>query len=135
MIRTFTINTRPYYDQINQCYLNILTCNIEPQGPIRKYVRKLTLPKLSPFQVEGPCNPLNNCALALTRLDGNCGCSDLLTPNEIPDLISFLLGNGYQIETQLTNMMNGSNVKQTNKRLVMLVTYYGINQPTITYMR
>jgi hypothetical protein len=58
-----------------------------------------------------------------------------MTPNEMPDLISFLLGNGYQIETQLTNMLNQSDVKLTNQKIALMVTYYGENSPNITYMR
>ena len=58
-----------------------------------------------------------------------------MTPNEMPDLISFLLGNGYQIETQLTNMLNQSDVKLTNQKIALMVTYYGGTSPNITYMR
>jgi hypothetical protein len=58
-----------------------------------------------------------------------------MTPNEMPDLITFLLGNGYQIETQLTNMLNQSDVKLTNQKTALIVTYYGGTSPNITYMR
>lgn len=138
-IKTFTITSQPYYDQYNQCYKNIMMVNIEPQGPLRNLVRRIQLPRLSPFQTEGPCNPIQKCGLALQGLNysNNCnksGCN-LMTPNEIPDLISFLLSNGYQIETQLTNMLNQSEIKLTDKRLAFTVTYYGANQPNIMYMR
>ena len=111
--------------------------NVEPQGPLRRLVRRIKLPKLSPFQVEGPCNPIQKCGLALQGINYSCnksGC-DLMTPNEIHDLITFLLSNGYQIETQLTNMLNQSEIKLTDKRLAFTVTYYGANQPNIMYMR
>jgi transketolase N-terminal domain/subunit len=58
-----------------------------------------------------------------------------MTPDEIPDLITFLIGNGYQIETQITNMLNQSELKLSNRKLGFTVTYYGGNQPNITYMR
>jgi hypothetical protein len=58
-----------------------------------------------------------------------------MTPNEIPDLISFLQANGYQIETQITNMLNQSEIKLSDKRLAFTATYYGDNQPNIMYMR
>lgn len=134
-IKTFTITSQPYYDQYNQCYKNIMMVNVEPQGPLRRLVRRIKLPKLSPFQVEGPCNPIQKCGLALQGLNySNCN-NNLMTPNEIPDLISFLQSNGYQIETQLTNMLNQSELKLTDKRLAFTVTYYGANQPNIVYMR
>lgn len=135
---TFTITSQPFYDQYNQCYKNILTVNPEPRGPIRKIVRRIKLPKLSPFQREGPCNPIPQCALALQSLNGFNNCckgSDLMSPDEIPELITFLFGNCYQIETQITNMLNQSEVKISNKKIAFTVTYYETIQPNITYMR
>jgi len=58
-----------------------------------------------------------------------------MTPDEIPDLISFLQANGYQIETQLTNILLGNNIRQTNNNLAFTVTYYNDNQPNIVYMK
>jgi hypothetical protein len=141
-IKTFTITSQPFYDQYNQCYKNILMVNAEPRGPIRRIVRRIRIPRLSPFQREGPCNPIPNCGLALQSLNEygtkccklSSGCN-LMTSDEIPDLISFLFGNGYQIETQITNMLNQSEVKLSNKKISFLVTYYGVNEPNITYMR
>ncbi len=150
--KTFTITSQPFYDQYNQCYKNILMVNIEPCGPLRRIVRRIKLPKLSPFSTsyerEGPCNQIPKCGLALQNLSGkvfmfdgttscykvNSGCN-LMTPNEMPDLITFLISNGYQIETQITNMLNQSELKLTNRKLGFTVTYYGENQPNITYMR
>jgi hypothetical protein len=149
-IKTFTITSMPFYDQYNQCYKNIMMVNVEPQGPLRRIIRRTKLPRLSEFQREGPCNPIQKCALAIQSLRGteygfssgqytgccknNSGC-DLMTPDEIPDLISFLQSNGYQIETQITNMLLQSEIKLSNKRLAFSATYYGTNQPNITYMR
>jgi len=146
--RTFTITTQPYLENCaynNQCYKNILLVNVVPEGPLKALVRRINLKPLSPFQRDGPCNPMLRCGLALTSLlnfsDSNynynqrsCG-NNLMTPNEIPDLFSFLTANGYQIDTQLTNMMNNSEVKLTNSRLVCSATYFGNNQPNIVYMK
>lgn len=137
---TFTLTSQPYLDEYNKCYKNIITINTIPQGPLAKFVRNLKLPRLSPFQVEGPCNPIEKCTLAVTNFlpninINNRNCSHLLTPNEMPDLISFLLSNGYQIETQITKMMYQNENKLTNKNLSMIVTYYGNKQQSIVYMR
>jgi len=140
LTKTFTITSQPFYDQYNQCYKNIMMVNLEPQGPLSRLVRRLRLPRLSPFQREGPCNPIQKCGLALQSINTGCcnkynsGC-DLMTPDEIPDLITFLQSNGYQIETQITNMLLQSEIKLSNKRLAFTVTYYGANQPNIVYMR
>ena len=58
-----------------------------------------------------------------------------MTPDEIPDLITFLTGNNYQIETQITNMLNQSDIKLSNRKLAFTVTYYDTTQPNITYFR
>ena len=137
-IKTFTITSQPFYDEYNKCYKNIMMVNVEPQGPLRRIVRRTKLPRLSPFQSESPCNPIEKCGLALQSLNNSCysKCgSNLMTPNEMPDLISFLQSNGYQIETQITNMLNQSEIKLSDKRLAFTVTYYGENQPNIMYMR
>ena len=135
---TFTITSQPFYDQYNECYKNILTVNSEPRGPIRQIVRRIKLPKLSPFQREGPCNPIPQCALALQSFNNCCKGykgTNLMTPDEIPELITFLFGNGYQIETQITNMLNQSEIKISNKKIAFTVTYYDSLHPNITYMR
>lgn len=147
--KTFTITTMPFYDQYNQCYKNIMMINVEPQGPLSSFVRRIDLPALSPFQREGLCNTIQKCGFALqslsntkyglisSRYSGCCKNSgyNLMTPDEIPDLISFLQSTGYQIETQITNMLNQSEVKLTYKKIVFSATYYGNSQPNITYMR
>jgi hypothetical protein len=143
-LKTFTITSQTFYDQYSQCYKNIMMLNFEPQGPLRRYVRRIQLPRLSSFQIEGPCNHIQKCGLAIQSLRGtgfgcqyskyNSGCN-LMTPDEIPDLISFLQGNGYQIETQITNMLLQSEIKLSDKRLAFTVTYYGSNQPNIVYTK
>ena len=148
--KTFTITTQPYLDNCaynNQCYKNILLVNVLPEGPLKALVQRINLKPLSPFQRDGPCNPMQRCGLALTSLSNlsnlnynynqnqkYCG-NNLMTPNEIPDLYSFLTANGYQIDTQITNMMNNSEVKLTNSRIVCSATYFGNNQPNIVYMK
>ncbi len=139
-MNTFTISSIPYYNSYTQCYINVLSINIEPQGPLQKFVRRINFPKLSPYKVESTCNQNNNCGLVLTNLgiqtnNTNCCSTDLLTPNNIPELISFLLSNGYQIETQITNMLQNSPVKINNNKLILTATYYSSNQPNITYTR
>ena len=139
--RTFTITSSPYYDRYSQQYQNILMLNIEPEGPLRPFVRRLQFPRLSAFQSD---KLEEKCGLVLTNFlnnnqnynNNNKNKNGLMTPNEIPDLYSFLTANGYQIDTQLTNMMNQSQVKLTpGKQIVCLATYFGDKQPNIVYMK
>jgi hypothetical protein len=141
--RTFTITSSPYYDRCSQQYQNILMLNIEPEGPLRRFVRRLQLPRLTSFQSDGL---EEKCGLVLTNFlnnnqnyynnNQNNNKNGLMTPNDIPNLYSFLTANGYQIDTQLTNMMNQSQVKLTpGKQIVCLATYFGNKQPNIVYMK
>jgi hypothetical protein len=95
-----------------------------PKGPLKFFVRRIQLPPLSHFQYPGPCNPLQKCGLALISLRGNYNnCNDLMTPDEIPDLFSFLTSNGYQINTSVTKMMNTNSIKLNNKNILCFFTY------------
>ena len=138
--RTFTITSNPYYDQYCKQYMNILMVNIVPDGPLGAFIRKIQLPRL--YREGSNYNGTDGCGLVITNFLPNNTFSNsklkngLLTPNEIPDLYSFLTSNGYQIETQLTNMMNQSQVKLTpGKQIVCSATYFGLNQPSIIYMK
>ena len=145
--RTFTIVSQPYYDQYCKQYQNILMVNVVPEGPLGHLIRKLQLPRL--YREGSNYNGIEGCGLAITNPfprnktfsnnynNNNNHCNNsLMTPNEIPDLYSFLTANGYQIETQLTNMMNQSPVKITpGRQIVCSATYFGDKQPSIVYMK
>ena len=147
--RTFTIVSQPYYDQYCKQYQNILMVNVVPEGPLGHLIRKLQLPRL--YREGSNYNGIEGCGLAITNPfpnsrnktfsnnynNNNRNCNNsLMTPNEIPDLYSFLTSNGYQIETQLTNMMNQSPVKITpGRQIVCSATYFGDKQPSIVYMK
>ena len=143
--RTFTIVSQPYYDRYSKQYQNILLVNVVPEGPLGAFIRRLQLPRL--YKEGRNYNGLEGCGLAIVNLfpsysfsNGNSNSNKLknglLTPNEIPDLYSFLTSNGYQIETQLTNMMNQSAVKITpGRQIVCSATYFGDKQPSIVYMK
>ena len=149
--RTFTIISSPYYNRNCQQYQNILMVNLVPDGPLGAFVRKIQIPRLS--REATSYSSIEGCGLAITNpffshqfnninsFSNNNNCNNkfgngLMTPNEIPDLYSFLTSNGYQIETQLTNMMNQSGVKITpGKQIVCLATYFGLKQPNVVYMK
>jgi hypothetical protein len=133
-IKTFTISSQPYYDQMNQCYKNILTINAFPEGPLRSIVRQIKFPKLSPFKQYSQCCPIPSCGLVLYSLD-TCDCDHLMTPEEIPNLIYYLTANGYQLETQFTNMLQHMDIKSDHKKWGFVATYYGSTSPNVTYMR
>ena len=67
--KTVTLFSQPFLDTYNQCYKNIVTINLIPQGPLAQFVRKVQFPPLSQFKQPGPCSRINNCGLAITTLN------------------------------------------------------------------
>lgn len=110
----------PFYDERNQCYKKIIRINRFPQGPgpLQQIVKRVHSPRLSRFDV----------------FSDNCGCSnsnafnppcifilcnpnaphEFLTVDDLPELMSFLIDNGYKIDTSITKMLMKSNVKPSN---------------------
>ncbi len=135
MYNTISLFSQPYYDPCSQCYLNIVTMNLPPRGPLLKLTRRVKLYPLSEFKEPGNCTRLQSCGLGLRSMSClygfggggyNNSCSDLMTVDEVPDLFSFLLSNGYSIDTSITKMMNQSSIRyKTNNsnELIALITY------------
>ena len=123
MSSTFVLNSRPFLNRnnYNQSYSNIVTINLEPKGPLRRLTRRVRFERLSEFK-EPYCSK-DLCGLALQSLRGD---EKLMSTDEVPDLFSFLLSNGYKIDTSLTKMMNTSDVRfDTNNanKIICFVTY------------
>ena len=119
----YTLTSQQYYDSCNQCYRNILVINSEPIGPLRRIVKRLNPPKLSPFYddyANNCCTTYNGCIYAI--YDPN-SCGELMQVDNVPILFSFLASNGYIIDTSLTTMMQKSPVKLGNNQLICFITY------------
>jgi hypothetical protein len=130
LAKTVTLFSQPFLDTYNQCYKNIVTINLIPQGPLAQLVRRVQFPPLSQFKQPGPCSRINNCGLALTTLNNICnkGCSSFMVVDEVPNLMSFLLSNGYSINTSITKMLNTSDIRfetENANKIICLVTYNG----------
>ena len=126
--KTVSLSSQPYLDTYNQCYKNIVVVNLPPQGPLADLVVRVNFPPLSEFKQPGPCTPLKQCGLALISLDGQCNkmCGGLMDINEVPNLISFLVSNGYTVDTSITKMFNNSDISfdaNTGNKLICFVTY------------
>ena len=128
--KTVTLFSQPFLDTYNQCYKNIVTINLIPQGPLAQFVRKVQFPPLSQFKQPGPCSRINNCGLALTALNNICnkGCSGFMVVDEVPNLLSFLLSNGYSVNTSITKMLNTSDIRfetENANKIICVITYNG----------
>lgn len=116
---TYTISTQPFYDSIHQCYKTIIVIDRKPNGPLSNIVKTLQTPKLSPFQQATPCTPIKNCVQALYYPENK---NELMLIDDLPILFTFLISNGYIIDSKLTNMLNHTQVNLLNK-LICFITY------------
>lgn len=126
--KTVSLFSQPYLDKFNQCYKNIVTLNMHPQGPLGAIVKRVQFPPLSEFKQMGPCTPYKPCGLAITSFENGCCKNGLMTVDEVPNLISFLVSNGYSIDTSITKMFNGSDIRfgtETGNKLICFITYQG----------
>ena len=131
--KTVSLFSQPYLDTYNQCYKNIVVINLMPQGPLAELVRFTHFPPLSEFKTPGPCSPMKNCGYALLSLGGYDGCCskngcDLMVVDEVPNLISYLVSNNYKVDTSITKMFNGSDIRfdtSNGNKLICFVTYNG----------
>ena len=112
----------PFYDERNQCYKKIIRINKFPSGPgpLQQIVKRVRSPRLSQFDVfsyncGGSCNNSNAfnppCIFVLCN---PLSPHQFLTVDELPELMSFLIDNGYKIDTSITKMLMKSNVKPSN---------------------
>jgi hypothetical protein len=133
LAKTVSLFSQAYLDTYNQCYKNIVVINLKPQGPLKDLVRFVKFSQSSEFKDSGPCSPLKECGFALMSLDScNKGCgkfgNDLMVVDEVPNLISYLISNGYTVDTSITKMFNTSDIRfNTNigNKLICFVTYNG----------
>lgn len=120
----YTLTTRVYFDNFCQQYQNIITINQIPDGPLRAFVRRIRFGPLILKTMDSPFFEENGgtCGLALLSLR-TCNYGRWMSPDEIPDLFSFLYSNGYHIDTSLTKMMNASEVRLNNRNLLCFFSY------------
>jgi len=127
--KTVSLFSQPFLDTYNKCYKNIVVINFLPQGPLADLVRFTKFPPLSEFKTPGPCSPIKQCGYALMSLGGcNMGCEDLMVVDEVPNLISYLVSNGYSVDTSITKMFNQSEIRfdtNTGNKLICFITYNG----------
>lgn len=127
---SFTVYVEAYLDTYNKEYLNIITVDKMPTGPLAPLIVYISSQKLSPFQSQ--CAFSNNCAMAISRYYNKGACKKgnrFLLAEDIPSLLSFLQANGYSIDTTITKMIQRSNINIGNtacdnkKKMVCIVSY------------
>ncbi len=108
----YALYTRVFLNSLTKEYETIITIDRMPSGqsPLRDLTMQINLPSLSPFQPRGSNACANtSCAVALKSLAEDyyyVGQSRFMTPCELPTLFTFLMQNGYIVDTNLTQVMS-----------------------------
>lgn len=118
MIEIYNIYSNIYYDNELETYIPILCINKYPNGNLKYYIKKINNTKISSFNLN---NDTNKCIFAIKSFKN---CNELLNPDNINELIEFILNNNYTIEYNITDMINNSiNKNINNKNLLMFIKY------------
>lgn len=113
----YSLQSIPYYDSINQAYTNILILNQVANGPLQQITKKVILNKLTPFESNMNICPKSNCIIAITQLNNK---TQLMCIDQLPELFEFLINNGYTIDTNITKILQKTNVKMTGNLICMI---------------
>ena len=131
----YSLYVQPFYDSFNKEYRHIVTINKSPDGALGSYVKRVSFPKLSTYEGfgngSGGSGSCNSCVYAIKNIDdGCCGNSaggvvgDLLCPENVDNLINFLLDNSYTINKDITDIMNNDKTYINNgKKLLFYINY------------
>ena len=109
----------PYLNTYFQSYQKIITFSSMPVGPLANMSTMISIPKLSVYHNNHTfsSNP-NNCLCALLRYPKNGYVGGVkssfkmadyfMGPEDIPAVFSYLISNGYIIDTDFTKMLRKS---------------------------
>ena len=106
----YSISARPFYNSSEQCYLKVLQIDRQPSpgAAISTILKRVTFNRLSPFDVPGPCEKYDPCGYVVMNPDN---LSTFATVDDAPLIFTWLMQNGYTVNTAITEMMNSSSVK------------------------
>ena len=122
-----SLSSIPIYDPVNKNYYNALCLNTFPAGNL-KYI---TVPlNRNTYSIQNQYNKSYNVTCGrgckpLFVLKNVCTsrCDTFMTPDDIPDLISFLDNNNYEVDTQLSMVFNTSKVRLGVGNIIMQIKY------------
>jgi len=91
-----TLYLEPILDPKTKEYINVLTLDRYPEGPLRDLVKQQRFPSLSEFKTPNQ----EKCKYILMNEDKVC----YLTKSDIPFILSYLRMNGYTIDRDSTKL-------------------------------
>ena len=108
----YQLTSEPYLDTLNQCYKNVIVISPIPKhAALQKITKLVNRTKVSPFKALSPCCPQDQCYYII--LDPNNLC-EFLCIAQIINLFSYLSKHGFTINTNITKIMQKSEVRIPN---------------------
>jgi len=152
--KTTVMYLEPILNSYYKTYHDVITLSNIPDGPISEMVSTMSSPKLSEFQTASPFygspgfgrNPFSNCMHVLMKYPVGKGIvangysafirntDSVTTSDDIPSIFSYLMENGYTVDTQLTRMIQTSEVNiggsavnrfSGKRKMICFFTYSG----------
>jgi len=114
----YSISSIPWYSTYDECYYNTLSISGMPSGDLAYHVKRLSRPKLSPFETHTACNPMKECPFVIFK-DPNDRCP--IRADDYDWLLSFLVDNGYSVNYDMTKMIMKSKVPASNERILCFI--------------
>lgn len=128
---TNVVYIEPVLNTYYKTYMNILTVNGMPSGPLSEMVYSMRFDKLSPFQylpITSSSSGFPQCTMVIGKYRTKPvmnNASTFMGIDDIPALFSYLELNGYTIDRSLTRMLLDSNI---NLGSTSTYTYSGNRQ-------
>ena len=146
--KTTVMYLEPILNSYYQTYQDVITFSNVPVGPISRMVNTISAPKLSQFQSFSPFygGEVTNCVSVLMRYPiGSNGSASgysafikntdsAMGADDIPAVLSYLMENGYSVDTKMTRMLQSSEIniggpamnRMSGKRkMICFFTYNG----------
>jgi hypothetical protein len=102
--------------QRDKCYRNALVINKIPDGPLSNIIKTTKREKLSVFKQNcSPCSKNDTCMNIVLNPSNK---EEYLFEEDLVELITFLVENGYTIDTKLSKLMQAR-----YRDVVFYVTY------------
>ena len=108
----YQLKSDVWLDRYNECYKKIIVISPKPTDAALISISKLfNKTRLSPFQQPGFCCPQENCIHIIMNPQNK---SEMLCVQDISSLFSYLILNGFTINTDITKIMQDSEVRIPN---------------------
>ena len=105
----YQITSEIYLDKINKCYKKIIIISPNPDT-LKSIIKTIPREKLSPYDESHHCCQ-TRCLNAFVNPNEKC---ELLCVDQISILFQYLLANSFIINTDITKIMQDSDVKIPN---------------------